>query len=222
MTDTDESRIRHWKRGSIRAVTVPLTQAGAPTTILSSSCRLCGWSLTAGSAIIPSNIDASFAAGNSGTATLPLGQGISGFSLTLGSFTVSNTATVTVTGVTGGTLTYTLLLSAGTLNLINFTQDFVPPLQPANPAVAITVTFNGNVNSPPGNIIAYGITGAAANGTLFDSGQPIGRPAAAADATDTQWLSDDGVYVSTNVILNVAVGSMSGVIYIRDLWESDG
>ena len=203
MTVTDEQRFLRRKRGSIRAVTVPLTQAGAPTNILSSSCRLCGWSLTAGSAIIPSNIDGSFAAGASGTATLPLGQGISGFSVTLGTFTVANTATVTVTGVTGGTLTYTLLLSGGSPNIVSFTQDFVPPLQPANPAVAI----------------AYGITGAAANGTLFDSGQPIGRPAAAADATDTQWLSDDGVYVSTNIILNVAVGSMSGVIYIRDDWE---
>jgi hypothetical protein len=211
----------YWRevRSTVRAITVGLTVAGTPKTITSQSCRLCGWSLTAGSAAVPSTITGAFAAGASGTATLPAGQGISGFSVTLGTFTVANTATVTITGAVGGTVTYTLLLSPSAPGPITFTQDFVPALQPANPAVAIVVTFNGNVNSPGGNIVAYGATGAAANATLFDSGQPLGQPAAAAGLTDTQWLSDYGVYVSTNLILNVASGSLQGVVYVRDNWE---
>jgi hypothetical protein len=102
----------------------------------------------------PTVAAASAAAAGTATATLPLLNAITGFDVTVGGVAVNTTSLITVTGVQGGTLTYTQLST--TTNTDNVQVRFPQPLQPAAAGTAIAVTFTGSANSPPLTIVAYG------------------------------------------------------------------
>jgi hypothetical protein len=113
--------------------------------------------------------NASAAAAGSATATLPVGAELVGFTVTEGTFTVANFATVTVTGAAGGTQTYNIQNNPGSTSAIfGIQQTFPVPLIPASPLVPIAVTFNGNANTGPVNVTAIGQPGplVVANATL--------------------------------------------------------
>lgn len=221
---TDAGYGERWQdgRSTVRAITVGLTVAGSPRTITSQSCRLCGWSLSAAS-----GQDTSIAASTTAAAAAAGSLTLTGFAL-VDNFVIEPAGAwpagvnqVTITNVAGGTQTYDL--PAGTSNPLVI--NFVPPLPTTATAV---ISVPAIVGGPAYSIDAEGqsaLTGAQgpfSAATLLDSGQPLGQPAALAGLTDTQWLADCGIYVSTNLILNVASGSMQGVLYIRDDWEYKG
>lgn len=219
MTEVTETGYRMWHRGSIRPITVPLVAAGGSKVITSQSCRLCGWSLTA-AAGLDVGIEASIAvaAAAAGTLTLTGFAGVSVVTVTPAAAWPAGVNQVTITNVTGGT--QTVDIEGGTANPAIF--QFVPPVGvTGTPVVSVPAIVGG----PAYTIEASGISaltganGPFAAGQWLDSGQPIGQTAALAGLADTQWLSDDGVYVSTNITLSVLSGSMSGVIFIRDAKE---
>lgn len=127
---------------------------------------------------------AAFAAAGNGTATLAAGASITGFDVTFGQAASANIVTVTVTGASGGTLTYTVTIEGTGSATPALSIRFPQPLTPANPAVGIAVTVTGNVNSPAGNITAFGQSASVAAQSLTDgviigsreeicSGQPM-------------------------------------------------
>lgn len=78
------------------------------------------------------------AAGAAGqTLTLPAGQALSSFTVTMAGVPAVNVL-VTVTGGVGGTLSYQLTDGP---NGVVFTQSFVPPLMPATPTTSIVITI---------------------------------------------------------------------------------
>lgn len=199
-----------------RAVTVPTVAAGTTLPIINSACRLYGWSLTdAGSGLSASTALAAFVAAGNGTATLAPGAALTGLTITWGTFTVASVVQVTVTGAAGGTITFDLGLAPATTVPGVFSPPFPQPLQPANPAVGIAVTWTGNANSPAGHITAFSQSFQTA-GQVLDGGQIIGTSTPIAGASDTQWLSDTGIYIGTSVSIKCVSGSISGCIYVQD------
>lgn len=103
------------------------------------------------------------AAGN-GSATLPVNEGLSQFTLSFGSVGTANNLAVTVTGAQGGTLTYSVSLAAGQNN--PFVVDFPVPLQAVSGS-QIAVNVTGNTNSPATSITAYGVAASSVTADIY-------------------------------------------------------
>lgn len=210
-----------WRAGNIRPITVPLTVTGVPKVITSQSCRLCGWSLTAAGGLdVATSASTTVAAAAAGTLTLTGFAEVATVVVTPAGAWPAGVNQITITNVTGGT--QTVDIPAGTANSVGFT--FVPAVGvTGTPVVSVPAIVGGPAYSieATGTTALTGGTGPFAAAQLLDSGQPLGQPAALAGLSDTQWLSDDGVYVSTNITLSVSSGQMSGVVFIRDFWETD-
>lgn len=205
---------------SVRAVTVPATLAGSKVTVINSSCRLCGWSLSAltGTDVATSS-SVAVAAAAAGTLTLTGYAEVSGFTIEPAAAWPAGVNQVTITNVAGGTQTYDL--PGGTAQPL--VVAFNPPLPTTGtPVISVPAIVGGPAFTidATGATALTGANGPFAAATLLDSGQPVGQSAAPGGESDTQWLYDDGVYISTNVIVSVTSGQVSGVIYVRDRWES--
>jgi hypothetical protein len=114
-----------------------------------------------------------FGAGAAGSAALPAGASLSGFTVTTGApGTPPVAATVTVTNVTGGPLTYSLeeTASGGLLQ-----QTYTPPLQPSPSGAAPTVSIGAAAGGAAGNITVTG-TLAATGGFTGTAGLYSGSP----------------------------------------------
>ena len=131
----------------------------------------------------PVTAASTFAAAASSTATLAAGASITGFDITVGQAASANTVPVTVTGATGGTLTYTMTIEGTGVAAPVLSIRFPQPLTPANPAVGIAVTFTGNANSPAGDINVFGLTAATGTQPLTDGVIVGGREEIAALVT---------------------------------------
>jgi hypothetical protein len=87
------------------------------------------------------------------TITLPAGASLTGFYAETTPGTATST-TVVVAGATTGPMTFEFTQTAsGPGSQLN--QPFPQPLVPANPAVGITVTFNGSASTNAGNLTAF-------------------------------------------------------------------
>jgi hypothetical protein len=97
-----------------------------------------------------------------------------------------------------------------------YPQDQVQIVVPAGGAtVAIQAIGAGTVGAVYSAALSL-VGGASMEANILDSGQPIGQSACPQGFADTQILSADGVYVSTNITITVIDGTASGVVYIRD------
>lgn len=200
----------------IYAITVPLTTGGNSFSVIASPCRLCGWSLgDAGIPPVPEELTAVVAAAAAGTLTL------TGF-LTVSEIIVEPAAAwpagvnqVTVTNLTGGTQTYDL--QGGTANplVITFPGSIATTGAPVVSVPAI-------VGGPAYTISAIGTVsgGTPASGNsvanLMDGGQIVGVSAPLAGVSDTQMLSDFGIFIGTGITVKVINGAISGCIYVYD------
>lgn len=218
-------RARFGRRGDqgIRAVTVPVLVAPSTSLIIGSSVRLCGWSLgDSGFPPVNQSLAVAVAAAAAGTLTL------TGF-LTVSEILVEPAAAwpagvnqVTLTNVAGGT--QTLDIEGGTANPVSVV--FPNPLgTTGTPVVSVPAIAGG----PAYTIQADGtISGGApaaglATSQLLDGAQILGSSSPLSGVADTQWLSDDGVYVGTGVSVKVIAGAVSGCIYVIDgsRWDPD-
>jgi hypothetical protein len=207
------------RRGRPRPVTVPLTAAGATTSIITSPGRLIGWSLLSTSATAPPTAVGAAAAAGNGTATLAAGASISGFDVNGQPASAATYVTVTVTGAAGGTLTY--YVAGNAAETMALSVRYPQPLTPASPVVGIAVTVTGQAASPAFTIAAYGSTTSSsdATGFLYDGGQIVGALAASNGQATEKDLPDEGIYIGTSLAITVLAGSFQGTVYWLDQWH---
>lgn len=200
----------------IWAVKVPATIPGGPSVIMSASCRLCGWSiLDAGNQSVVTDFNVAVAAAAAGTLTLTGAQTVIRVKVTPAAAWPAGVNQVTVSNLQGGTATQDI--QGGTANPVEFEFDQPIPTT-ANPVVSVPAIVGG----PAYDIDAQATVAAAsfpegiAVAQFRDGGDNIGITAPVTGRTDTQWLSDEGVYVGNRLIFNVVTGLLSGVAYVRD------
>lgn len=219
------TRARYGRRGyrGIYPVTVPVTNAGAAPSIIGSSVRLCGWSLgDSGFPPVNESLDTAVAAAAAGSLTL------TGF-LTVSEILVEPAAAwpagvnqVSITNVTGGTQVFDI--EGGTANPVAVT--FPNPLATTGtPVMSVPAIVGGPAYTiqASGTISGGSPQAGIAVAQLLDGGQPLGNSAPLNGVTDTQWLSDDGIYVGTGIVVKVISGSVSGCLYVIDgsAWDPE-
>lgn len=201
--------------GPVRVI--PVLATAADMLLLNGPCELSGWSLAnVGATPTSADATAAFAAAGNATATLALGEQITGFDVSYGQTAAANAATVTVTGAVGGTLTYTVLFEGTGTQTPDLIIRFPQPLAPANPGVGIAVTFTGNANSPAGNIIVYGPASlTVAQAELQDGNNPLGEILLSVAGSDTHWYGGSGLHVRNRLNLHLISGTIAGAVYAR-------
>jgi hypothetical protein len=199
-----------------RAVTVPVVAAGVTTPIINSACRLCGWSLgDAGNPPGLQALDAAFAAAAAGTLTLTLWITVALVRVTPAAAWPAGVNQVTLTNVQGGT--QTVDIEGGTANAAEFLFP-IPLPTVGNPVVSVPAIVGG----PAYTIEAEGQTQAlspaagAATCQILDGAQILGVSAPLSGVTDTQYLAEMGIYVSTGISVKCIAGAVSGCIYVID------
>lgn len=204
----------------IRAVTVAGTTAPNSATPITAPCRLCGWSLFGGntnSLEIQGTIVAPAAGNNVCQITgVPAGEyhmiwnvGLSGpaaaaeqdnFRVTVAGTVVANSQNLPAAGeYPQADLTIVVPAGGGTVKIT------------AVAAGTAGVTYLASFSLSTGPIV---------QGQIFDSGQLLGVTAMDTGKIDTQWLTDGGIYVSSQLAVTVLAGTISGVLYIRDYLDS--
>lgn len=132
------------------------------------------WNQSAFPTPVNSTVDTTFAAAASGSASLPGGNAITGFTVSVGPGVAAALTTVTVSNVVGGPLTYEFESPAAggetTLN-INFPNPLLPVF-----ATQITVTFNGTANTGAGSIEVTGQSLVTAPTVTIKIGQRTFQP----------------------------------------------
>lgn len=204
----------------IRAVTAPATLAGSPTTVLNHATRLCGWCLQdEGNLPVVEALDTVVAAAAAGSLTLTGFQTVSLVTVTPAAAWPAGVNQVTLTNVTGGT--QTVDIEGGTANpaILSFP---LPVPTTGTPVVSVPAIVGGPAYTieAVGTIAAASFPESQAIGKILDGAQLLGVSAPVKGLTDTQWLSDEGVYVGSNLILSSASGLIGGVFYIRDVDEA--
>lgn len=199
-----------------RPVTVAATTAPNSVVPIGSPCRLMGWSLAAG---LNTGKEAT------GSATSPAAGGV----IVSLANVPADLYTLNWQVELGGTL------AAADANNFQVEVGGVQQAVSLNPAVAGVYQQDPiQINVPAGgatvsiNAIALATVGAVYTATfslvggapmeahIFDSGQKLGESACPQGFADTQIMTDDGIYVSTNITITVVDGTCTGVIYVRD------
>jgi hypothetical protein len=200
----------------IRAVTVPLVTAPNGVQVVTAPCRLCGWCLNASninSLQVQGAVVAPAAFANIAQITgVPAGEyhcswtvGLSGpaaaadqnnFRLTVGATVIANSNNLPAAG--------------------EYPQNDVNLVVPAGGA---TVKITNPVAGTAGVVYDASFslsTGPICEVNIQDSGQVLGVSAIDTGKSDTQMLSDSGIYVSSFLQVVALAGTVSGVLYVRD------
>lgn len=203
----------------IRAVTAPSAIPGSPVTVLQHATRLCGWCLQdQGNLPIAETLNVVVAAAAAGTLTLTGFQTVALVTVTPAAAWPAGVNQVTLTNVTGGT--QTVDIEGGTANAAVFSFPLPVPTTGV-PVVSVPAIVGGPAYTieAVGTIPAASFPEAQAIGKILDGAQVLGISAPVRGLTDTQWLTDEGIYVSANLILSAQAGTIGGVFYIRDVDE---
>lgn len=202
-----------------RPVTVPLSGVGLAAPIITSPCRLAGWSLQpalAADPAISATVDVVAAA--AGTLTCTGFLAVSSVVVTPAAAWPAGANLLTLTNVTGGPVTCEI--EGGTENAAILT--FSPPIGVTGTPVA---TVPAIVGGPAFSIEATGLSSLAgvdnvgASLTLVDGGQTLAAITIPPNASSHVDLGVDGVYVGTSIAANVTFGSVSGAIFVLDDWH---
>lgn len=122
---------------------------------------------------------------------------------------------VTLTNVTGGTVTVDI--EGGTTNavIISFPQ---PIGVTGTPVVSVPAIVGGPAYTieAVGTIAATPFPAGTSTGQFKDGSDRIAATSPVAGKSDTQWLSDCGIYVGNSLIFQCDSGLLSGVAYVRD------
>lgn len=204
-----------------RAVTVPATTAPNSVTPISAPCRLVGWSLIAGN-IAPGAKKGSVTSPAAGATVVTLGT------VPAGEYTVNWSVELSGTLAAAEQDNFQLnvvgLLTVGSINEPTANVFTQPSEVIVVPAGGATVKINAINLGTVGAVYAATITlfqQAGYQATIFDSGQDIGHSAPPPGQSDTQLLTEKGVYVSVGLTVTVINGTVSGVLYVTDFIDDD-
>jgi hypothetical protein len=202
-----------------RAVTIPAAAIGLNAPIITSPCRLLGYSIAPAA-----QGDPTIAAALQGVAAAAATLTMTGF-LAVSSVVVTPAGAwpavagvVTVNNVTGGPII--AQIPQGTENPVTIT--FSPAVGVAGTPTAVVPALAGG---PAYTIDAVGLSSVAAADTtgvlanLVDGGQTLMAIATPPNSSKTDNVGGDGIYVGTSIALNVTVGSLTGVIFVLDGWH---
>jgi hypothetical protein len=205
--------------GQARPVTVPATSLGSSVPVITSSCRLCGWSLAAQDVTDPANTG-SFTSPGAGQviATMTLAQGEYDLEWIVALGGTTSASEVNNFGLNVGAAQVAVSVN-GSSSGSSYTQDTVTIRVPAGGAtVTITAIGAGTAASVyRAQMVAGGHI--PAQGVFTDGAQIVGVFGIAAGLAETKWLGGDGVYIGTQLNMQVNSGTVSGVVYIRDRIE---
>lgn len=125
---------------------------------------------------------------------------------------------VTLSNVSGGPVT--VEIEGGTANpaVLAFPEPLAATGTPqvTVPAIVGGPAYTINANGLTGN---PGVNGPVALGQFLDGAQVIGITTGYVGLSDTQWLSDAGIYVGTSIALQMFFGSCFGCVYVLDDWH---
>jgi len=203
-----------------RAVTVPVTAAGASAPLISAPCRLKGWSLTSlGGKSTEADGTQNAPAANTviaNTAVVPAGD----YSV---AWTVELEGTVAAgTDNDNFQLRINSATAATSLNLAvagEYPQASLTATVTPSGTVAVRNNLAGSVGSIYRAVIVLTPADPAAV-TLLDGQQTIGQSSIPYGFSDTEFLDEEGIYVSTSIVMSVQFGSVNGCIYVKDFIES--
>lgn len=214
ITPPERADVLHWH--GIRPFTVPALTAPASSQVITSPCRLVGWSLastdTAGLA-------------NSGTVTSPAaGATIASVAaVPAGEYTVSWLAELSGTvgapevnnfGLYVGAVLQTASANPGAAG--NYPQDPVTVIVPAGGAtVAIKAVVLGTVGAVYDANLSLTRAGGA-EAVISDPYNTLGVSQMGTSQSDTQVLDVAGLSESVSITVQAISGTISGVVYARD------
>jgi hypothetical protein len=205
----------------IWAVKVPATIPGAPSTVMSASCRLCGWSIVdQGGQPVVTALDVAIAAAAAGSLTLTGFQTVSLVTVTPSAAWPAGVNQVTLTNVTGGT--QTVDIEGGTTNaaVLSFPN---PIATTGTPVVSVPAIVGGPAYTieAVGTVAAASFPAGTSTAQFQDGNDRIAAIAPIPGRTDNTFLSDCGIYVGNSLVFSVVSGLMSGVAYVRDADDDD-
>lgn len=201
----------------LRAITVKAVTAPNTVQVASYPLRLAGWSLVSGDVAGLSN---------AGSVTSPAAGAtiVSLSSVPAGDYLLSWQVDLAGTVAAGDTDNFQLfsnaVLVATSLNpgavgqWQQNAQEIVIPAGGAN--VAIRANAIGTVGAIYSAQLTLATLGSA-QGQIMDGAQVLGVTAPPGGQSDTQWLSDEGVYCSGPISVQALQGTLSGVLYAADL-----
>jgi hypothetical protein len=198
---------------------VPTASVGVNNSFVSGRGRLHGWSMQ-GSLTATNAIEASLQGVAAAAATLTLTGfvGVTSVTVTPAAAWPAGASVVTVNNVTGGPII--AQIEGGTTNAVVIT--FIPTVGVAGtpnvvvPAIAAGPAYTIDAS---GQSSVAGTATPVSAGQFVVGGQVVGCVAALEGATDTRWLSEEGVYLGGPLSLTVTTGQLSGVAYITDEWH---
>jgi hypothetical protein len=202
-----------------RPVTIPANGGGVNPVIITSPCRLIGYSIAPAAQGDP-GIAASLQGVAAAAATLTMTGffAVSSVTVTPDAAWPAGAAVVTVSNVAGGPIIAEI--EGGTENPVVIT--FSPAVGVAGtPTAAVPALVAG----PAYTIDAAGLSSVAAADSvgvlaaLVDGGQTLLEIMTPANSSKTDTVSGDGIYVGTSVALTVTTGSLTGVIFVLDGWH---
>lgn len=202
-----------------RPVTIAASALGLNPPIITSPCRLLGYSISPSPLADPAiAADVQVAATNAGTLTMTGFAAVSSVTVTPAGAWPAVAGVVTVSNVTGGPIVAEIPQGVEQAITISFPT-------PIGVSGTPTATVPALAGGPAYVIEAAGLSTVAAadsigvSATLVDGGQTLMSIMAPANDSKTEHLGEPGIYVGTSVALNVAAGSLTGVIYVLDDWH---
>lgn len=203
-----------------RALTVPSLSGPASQTLITAPCRLKGWSLLATGAPA-SEADASVP--NPGAGAVIVGT----VSLPAGDYLVEWTVELEGT-VAAGTDNDNFQLRANAATAATSLNPGVIGTYPQQ-SLTIRLTAAGTIVIRAAILATVGATyraqiiatpAAPASAQILDSGQVVGSFGAQFGFSDTEFLDEEGVYVSTSLAVSVIQGTVSGCLYVKDFIDN--
>jgi hypothetical protein len=161
------------------------------------------------------SLETAVAAAAAGSLTLTSYQTVSLVTVTPAAAWPAGVNQVTLTNVTGGTVTVDI--EGGTTNavVISFPN---PIATTGTPVVSVPAIVGGPAYTieAVGTIAASPFPAGTSLAAFFDGNDRIAHSAPVVGRSDTQWLSDQGIYVGNALQFVVTSGLLGGVAYVRD------
>jgi hypothetical protein len=113
-------------------------------------------------------------------------------------------------------------IEGGTDNAAEFLFP-TPIATTGTPVVSVPAIVGGPAYSieAEGTVAASPFPAGNSTAQFQDGNDRISAVAPVPGRSDTQWLSDQGIYVGNSLVFNVTSGLLGGVAYVRDAYEKD-
>lgn len=204
-----------------RPIAVPATTAPNSVDVITSPCRLAGWSLAAGN-LAPGAKRGTITSPAAGAVvlsfgTVPAGEYILNWQVELsGTLAVADQDNFAVSQAGSNVV---VSVNEPTANV--FQQEPITILIPAGGA---TLRILANALGTVGAVYTAQATltqVASAQATITDGGTTLGQVGLAQGFSDTQIMPEDGVYVASKITISVQDGTLQGCIWVKDFVDPE-